>query len=560
MRLLSSRLWLQLAGGPLAVVVLTGGQLCVQAHGPRAGESAPHIRSVSSCHAQLCQGTVARQALKCVPPTVELPTYSNSRFLWAGVLPVWVGLTTSFTVLNSQQFAAKKGAGRRRVACNVVCSVLMADELEAELALEAEIEAEARDPEACKLAFVEAAEEEELTAAAAWMADKEFDQACGQAVMLVIEELVAIEVDSWIAGVARQVYVEHTYVRSVPPLQLLASHVVAENQERESTELSSRLKREKDADLTRLRCAADAQIAAIRAKLARDMSAAEHAHALQAQQERSRIVAEQTASLEHMKPSLDAVACGWVTCASNDCKQLFRPEERTNPDEGCSSTTCTMHKRYCDGCCQSPVWPDSMHIYIRGHCEDDDEPYRDLVMCNWCEEFLCPECCRGHEAACAAAHEGRCGYEARQEYIAADRVGDEVRVGKAKGHCGRPATEDETGCRNGENGDDSCGIVVCDSCAWVCQGYHWSGRDRHEERECRTRLCQLHAPPPGQGCKKPRYGYYGRSMDAEAAPEGMCGLCDGELPDRRWQHDMRVAFAQSALERAQNAYNYEMWM
>ena len=365
-------------------------------------------------------------------------------------------------------------------------------------------------------------------------------------------------VDGMASGVARQLHAKHTFVRSVPPLQLLAYRTVAEGQQREMAELDNSLKCEKETELRKLRLAADAEIAAIRAKLARDVSAAEHAHELRAKQEMRRMGGEHTGALEHMRPSLDAVADGWVKCTSEECTQLFRPEERTKPDEGCNSETCTMHERYCDDCCEYPEWPrDDIYLAnIRGHWEDD-EPYRDLVVCNWCTNFLCPECYRGHEAACAAAHKGRCGYQACQEYIAADCVNDEERVGivgKAKGHCGRPGTEH---CRHGENGDDSCGVVMCRGCAWTCNGYHWSGMD--EEKECQTQLCKLHAPAPGKGRKRARYGY-SRSTDADEAPEGMCGECDGELPDREWQHEMRVSFAQSALERAQRNRDYAMWM
>ena len=87
-----------------------------------------------------------------------------------------------------------------------------------------------------------------------------------------------------------------------------------------------------------------------------------------------------------------------------------------------------------------------------------------------------------------------------------------------------------------------------------------SGMD--EEKVCQTQLCKLHAPAPlaapGKGRKRARYGY-SRSTDADEAPEGMCGECDGELPDRQWQHEMRVSFAQSALERAQRNRDYAMW-
>ena len=73
-----------------------------------------------------------------------------------------------------------------------------------------------------------------------------------------------------------------------------------------------------------------------------------------------------------------------------------------------------------------------------------------------------------------------------------------------------------------------------------------------DEKECQTRLCKLHAPAPGKGRKRARYGYYmHRSTDTDEAPAGMCGDCDGELPDREWQREQRVALAQSALQRAQ---------
>ena len=427
----------------------------------------------------------------------------------------------------------------------------MADELEAALALEAEIEAESRGPYERFLDHVDALEAAEAEHGAAVLAEAQADHAA----TVMIEELVMDVVDCMASGVARQIYAEHTFVRSVPPLQLLAHRFVAECQQLEMAELNDSLECEKETELMKLRLAADAEIVAIRAKLARELSAAEHAHMLRATQETRRVEGEYTGALEGMQPSLDAVAEGWAKCTGKECTQLFRPEERTKPAEGCSSETCTMHKRYCDDCCEHPAWPSSM--CIRGHREDDDEPYRDLVLCNWCEEFLCPECYRGHEAACAAAHKGRCGYQVCQQYIAADCVHDEERVGivgKAMGHCGGPGTER---CRHGEDCDVSCGVVMCTSCAWTCSGYCWSGMD--EEEKCQTQLCQLHAPAPGKGRKRARYSYIHCTDQYEEAPEGMCGECDGELPDRKCQHETRVANAQYALERAHRNRDYALW-
>jgi hypothetical protein len=453
-------------------------------------------------------------------------------------------------------------------------SVHMADELEAELAMEAEIAVESLEPDEQYLHHLEAAEAaaaaEAEDAVAGWAAEEAEAQA-DQALMAIIEGLVMATVYPMASDVARVAHTKSTFVRTVPPLQLLAHQVVAENEMREQMELSARLKRERDAELTGLRLAAQAQIAAINAKLEQDLSAARDAHKLHAKQERDRIRSELVARLDHMKPSLDAVGHGWTKCASRDCKELLRPEERTTPEEGCNGATCTMHERYCDECCEYPAWSAEFlqytSMYIRGHVEGvDEEPYRDLVLCNWCRAYLCPECYRGHETACASMHKGCCGYERVQTYIAANRVHDEVEevgvVGMAKGHCGRPATE---GCTQNENGDYPCGIVICSSCAWICHGYHWSGYDDGDEVQCRTRLCKLHAPAPGKGRKRARYGSYyraGHSKDADSddLSEGMCGDCDGELPDREWEHNRRVLYAQSALERAQRARDYEMWM
>ena len=335
--------------------------------------------------------------------------------------------------------------------------------------------------------------------------------------------------------------------RSVPSLQLLAMRAMDEVRACQSTEMETRLKREEQAEVIRLRRAAEAKIARIQSKLAQDLSAAQQAHALKADRERQQLVDEQKAAVATMWPSVEATAEGWVACAGGEAcaskltsaengVQLFRPDERELHSEGCNGLSCTMHERYCEDCCLYPTWPE--HVYIRG--EDEEGSHRDLVVCSWCSQFLCPECCKPHEPECKAEHENRCGYERSQCYVSESEIdyGSSI-SGRADGHCGQPADEV---CRDGAEGDDSeddespgtCQVVTCGSCSWVCQGFIWSGVDRGEETECEVRLCKRHAPPLVKPRKKPRLGSSSSSNEiapSEDEEELYCGECDGELPE-----------------------------
>ena len=323
--------------------------------------------------------------------------------------------------------------------------------------------------------------------------------------------------------------------RSVPSLQLLTMFAVNEARACQLTELETRLKREEQAEVIRLRRAAEAKIARIQSKLAQDLSAAQQAHALKADRERQQLVDEQEAAVATMWPSVEATAEGWVACAGGEAcaskltsaengLQLFRPDERELHSEGCNGLSCTMHERYCEDCCLYPTWPE--HVYIRG--EDEEGSHRDLVVCSWCSQFLCPECCKPHEPECKAEHENRCGYERSQCYVSDES--NEI-FGRADGHCGQPADEV---CRDGEEDDYSCQVVTCGSCSWVCQGYRWSGTDRGEETECEVRLCKRHAPPLVKRRKQPRFGSSSSSNEiapSEDEEELYCGKCDGDLPE-----------------------------
>ena len=76
-----------------------------------------------------------------------------------------------------------------------------------------------------------------------------------------------------------------------------------------------------------------------------------------------------------------------------------------------------MHKRFCDECCEYPTWPSSM--YLRTYEEEGE--YVGLALCNWCVQFLCPECYKAHEPACKAEHSNRCGFSEFQEYLGEER-------------------------------------------------------------------------------------------------------------------------------------------
>ena len=327
-------------------------------------------------------------------------------------------------------------------------------------------------------------------------------------------------------------WAEHEdFVRSVPSLQLLAMLAVKEVRECQLAELKTHLKREEQAESIRLRRAAEAKIARIQSKLAQDLSAGQQAHTLKVEREQQQLVNEQEAAVATMWPSVEATAEGWVacaggrTCSAENGLQLLRHDERELHPEGCNGPSCTMHERYCDDCCIYPTWPSD--IYIRG--EGDEGSHRDLVVCNWCCQFLCPECCESHEPECKAEHENRCGYERSQCYVS--EIPFSEISGRADGHCGQPADEL---CRDGEEDDYSCQVVTCGSCSWVCQGFMWSGTDRGEETECEVRLCKRHAPPLVKRRKQPRFGSSSSSNEiapSEDEEELYCGKCDGDLPE-----------------------------
>ena len=363
------------------------------------------------------------------------------------------------------------------------------------------------------------------------------------------------------------------FVRSVPSLQTLAHHALREEHDRQMDELVHGLRTDFKAEQTGLIAAEEAQIAAIQAKanakiaairerMGRDASAMKDSQARKFKQEREQLEAAQMAAMEPMLPSLQATTEGWHRCAGGEActrengVQFFRPEERERPREGCNGASCTMHKRYCDDCCENPSWPRDVLKRVEGfrdYSDDEDETYRDLIVCNWCEQFLCPECYKGHEAACFAENKNRCGYASFQQYMTPDLANsyDEEcgQVGKAEGHCGQQGGERQLErCREGENGDHHCNIIVCNSCAWTCQGSNWQCMD--EPRACETRLCKLHAPVLGKPRKRRRHCYGSRS-DAPSEEDAMyCGECDGEPPSAQETHDFEVERAEWRLQQA----------
>ena len=349
-------------------------------------------------------------------------------------------------------------------------------------------------------------------------------------------------------------------IRSIPSLQLLAKLALDAARDQHKIRLDSLIAAEQRAEGVRLRQAAEAEISLIRSRLARELAASKEAHAVKAEQARSEVNHALQEAIETMLPSLEAAEEGWVACAGGEsCAernglQLFRPEERElGGREGCNEEGCTMHKRFCDECCEYPTWPSSM--YLRTDQEEG------LALCNWCGQFLCPECCKAHEPACKAEHSNRCGFSEFQEYVGEEHQHDDD-VGQAEGHCGQPATR--TCHHGGEDSDESCRVMVCDSCVWSCPGYHWSGRD--EEEECEVRLCKRHAPTPANPCKKPRYGQRPASPAQSTDGELFCGECDGELPGgcpEQFQQDnmeRQVLFAQSSLRHAQRMRDHSLFM